>query len=98
MDEAHPFSILMVLRSVDVNKDSFIPQKRDEQILSSQVPHLSTIGALMYIANTKRSDIAFVVNLLGRYSSASTKRHWMGSNTYCDILKGQLIWDLFEKL
>jgi hypothetical protein len=32
----------------------------------------------MYFANNSRSDIAFAVNLLMRYSAAPTKRHWAG--------------------
>ena len=32
----------------------------------------------MYLANTTRPDIAFDVNLLSRYSSAPTRRHWNG--------------------
>ena len=78
MDEAHPLSTPMVVRSLDVNKDPFRPQEKDEEILGSEVPYLSAIGALMYLANTTRPDIAFVVNLLARYSSAPTRRHWNG--------------------
>ena len=32
----------------------------------------------MYLANGTRSDIAFAVNLVARFSSAPTKRHWSG--------------------
>ena len=75
MDEAHPLSTPMVVRSLDVNKDPFRPQEKDEEILGSEVLYLSEIGALMYLANTTRPDIAFAVNLLARYSSAPTRRH-----------------------
>ena len=75
MDEAHPLNTPMVVRSLDVNKDPFRPQEKDEEILGSEVPYLSAIGALMYLANTTRPDITFVVNLLARYSSAPTRRH-----------------------
>jgi hypothetical protein len=30
----------------------------------------------MYLANSTRPDIAFVVNMLARYSAEPTKRHW----------------------
>ena len=63
MDEVHPLSTPMVVRSLDVNKDPFRPQEKDEEILGSEVPYLSAIGALIYLANTTRHDIAFVVNL-----------------------------------
>ena len=42
------------------------------------MPYLSAIGVLMYLANCTRPDIAFSVNLLTRYSSAPTRRHWNG--------------------
>ena len=32
----------------------------------------------MYLANCTRPDISFTVNLLARFSSAPTKRHWKG--------------------
>ena len=48
-----------------------------------EVSYLSAIGALMYIVNNTRSDIAFLVNLLARYSFSPTKRHW---NRIKDIL------------
>ena len=37
MDETHPLSTLMVVRSLDVNKDSFRPQKKDGEILGSEL-------------------------------------------------------------
>jgi hypothetical protein len=46
--------------------------------LSSEYSYLSDIGTLMYLANNTRSDIAFAVNLLARYSVAATMRHWNG--------------------
>jgi hypothetical protein len=49
----------MVVRSLDMNKDQFIPKDEDEELLGPEVPYLSAIGALMYIANCKRPDIAF---------------------------------------
>ena len=75
MDKAHPLSTLMVVRSLDDKKDSFQPQEDNEKTLGPEVSYLSAIGALMYIANYIRLDIAFAVNLLARYSSAQTRRH-----------------------
>ena len=45
-------------------------------LLGSEVPYLSAIGAPMYLANYTRPDIAFLVNLLVRYSLDPTKMHW----------------------
>ena len=66
----------MVVRSLEVDKDPFHPKKENEKLLGPEVPYLSAIGALMYLANCTRPDIAFSVNLLPRYSSAPTLRHW----------------------
>ena len=75
MDKAHPLSTLMVVRSLDDKKDSFQPQEDNEKTLGPEVSYLSAIGALMYLANYIRPDIAFAVNLLARYSFAQTRRH-----------------------
>jgi hypothetical protein len=39
----------MVVRSLDVEKDQFRPKDNGEEILGSEVPYLSAIGALMYL-------------------------------------------------
>jgi len=75
MDNTHPLSTPMVVRSLNVKKNSFLLLKEDEEILGAEIPYLSTIGALMYLANCKRLYIAFVVILLVRYSSTPTKFH-----------------------
>ena len=72
MNEAHPLTSLMVVRALDVNKDSFRPCEKGEELLGPKVPYLSAIGALMYLSTCTRPDIAFPVNLLARYSSAPT--------------------------
>ena len=42
----------------------------------------------MYLANYTRPNIAFSVNLLARYSSALTKRHWNGIKHILRYLRG----------
>ena len=76
MDKSHPINSFMVVRSLEVNKDPFRPKEENEKLLGPEVPYLNAIGALMYLANCTRPDIAFSVNLLARYSSTPTKRHW----------------------
>ena len=76
MDKAHPLTSPMVVRSLDVKKDPFHPCQKVEELLSLGVPYLSAIGTLMYLANCIRPDIAFPVNLLARYNSTPTQRHW----------------------
>ena len=95
MDEAYPLSTPMVVRSLDVNKDLFRPQEKNEELLGLKIPYLSAIGALMYLANTTRPDIFFSVNLLARYSSAPTRRHWNGIKHILRYLKGTTDMGLF---
>ena len=62
--------------------------KKDEELLGPEVPYLSVIGALMYLANCSRPNIAFYVNLLARYNSAPTRRHWNGIKHLLCYLRG----------
>ena len=95
MDKAHPLSSPMVVRSLDVKNDPFRPCEKGEELLGPKVPYLSVIGALMYLANCTRPDIAFSVNLLARYSSAPTRRHWKGIQHILRYLSGTTDMGLF---
>ena len=53
----------MVVQSLDVKKNPFRPKEDGEAMLGPEVPYLSAIGALMYLANCTRPDIRFSVNL-----------------------------------
>ncbi|KAJ9561780.1 hypothetical protein OSB04_006940 [Centaurea solstitialis] len=76
MDKVHPASIPMSGRSLDIKKDPFRPKDDDEEVLGAEIPYLCAIGALLYLAQCTRPDIAFSVNLLARFCSAPTQRHW----------------------
>ena len=89
--KAHPVTTPMVVRSLDKDKDPFRPKGENEELLGPEVPYLSAIGALMYLANCTRPDIAFAVNLLARYSAAPTRRHWVGVQTILRYLRALLI-------
>ena len=95
MDKAHPLSSPMVVKSLDVKNDSFRPCEKGEELLGPEVPYLSAIGALMYLANCTRPDIVFSVNLLARYSSAPTRRHWKGIQHILRYLSGTTDMGLF---
>ena len=95
MDKAHPLSSPMVVRSLDVKNDPFRPCEKGEELLGPEVPYLSAIGALMYLANCTRPDIAFSVNLSARYSSAPTRRHWKGIQHILRYLSGTTDMGLF---
>ena len=88
MIKAHPIRTPMVVRSIEKDKDPFRPRGVDEEPLGPEVPYLSAIGALMYLANNTRPDIAFAVNLLARHSADPTRRHWVGVKTILRYLKG----------
>ena len=76
MNKSHPLSSPIVVKLLEVTKDLFRPKEENEELLGLEVPYLSAIGALMYPTNYTQPDIAFSVNLLVRYNSAPTKRHW----------------------
>ena len=90
MDKAHSLSTPMVVRSLDPAKDPFRPKEDDDEELGPEVPYLSAIGALMYLANCTRPDIAFSVNLLARFSASPTKRHWNGIKHIFRYLQGTI--------
>ncbi|KAK9119072.1 hypothetical protein Scep_017165 [Stephania cephalantha] len=94
MDKAHPLSSPMVVRSLEVDKDPFRPHE-SEELLGPDVPYLSAIGALMYLTNCTRPDIAFAVNLLARYISSPTRRHWNGVKHVFRYLRGTSDMGLF---
>uniref|UniRef100_A0A2N9GLH0 Reverse transcriptase Ty1/copia-type domain-containing protein n=1 Tax=Fagus sylvatica TaxID=28930 RepID=A0A2N9GLH0_FAGSY len=95
LNKAHPLSTPMVVRSLDVKKNPFRPQEVGEETLGPEVPYLSAIGALMYLANCTRPDIAFSINLLARYSSIPTLRHWNGVKHLLRYLRGTTDMGLF---
>jgi len=88
LDKCHPLSTPMVVRSLNVLKDPFRPKDENEEVLGPEVPYLNAIGALLYLANCTRPDIAFSVNLLARYSCEPTPRHWNGIKHIFRYLKG----------
>ena len=49
---------------------------------------MSVIGALLYLSNYIKPDIAFAINLLERFSASPTRRHWNGINHIFQYLQG----------
>ena len=95
VDKMHPVSTPMIGRSLDIKKDPFRPRDDEEDPLGAEVPYLSAIGALLYLAQCTRPDIAFSVNLLARYSSEPTQRHWAGIKNIFRYLRGTVDLGLF---
>ncbi|KAM1061303.1 hypothetical protein FF1_025820 [Malus domestica] len=85
----------MVVRTLDAKRDPFHPKEDEEEILETEVPYLSAIGALLYLAQCTRPDISFVVNLLARYSNAPTRRHCNGVKDIFRYVKGTTDLGLF---
>ena len=85
----------MIVRSLDVKKDHFHPKEENEAILGPEIPYISAIGALLYLAQCTRPDIAFSVKLLARFSSAPTRRHWNGVKHILRYLRGTIDLGLF---
>ena len=80
---------------LDIKKDPFRPKEDNEELFRPGVPYLSAIGALMYLTNCTRPDIAFAVNLLARHSSTPAKRHWNGVKHLLRYLKGTIDFGLY---
>ena len=95
MDKAHPLGTPMVTRSLDIKKDPFRSKKEDEEVIGAEILYLNAIRALLYLAQCTRPDIAFSVNLLARFSSAPTQRHWTGVKHIFRYLKGSIDLGLF---
>jgi hypothetical protein len=51
MQNAHPVSTPIDLRSLDPAKDMYKRRMEDEPVLGPEKPNLLAIGALMYLAN-----------------------------------------------
>jgi hypothetical protein len=95
MDKAYPQRTPMIIRALENDKDPFRPKQEGEEVLGAEYPHLSAIGALMYLANNTRSDIAFKVNCLARHSVAPTMHHWNGIKNILRYLNGTIDLGLF---
>jgi hypothetical protein len=59
----------MIIRTLKKDKDPFRPKQEKEEVLGAEYPYLNAIGALMYLANNTRPDIAFAANYLARRST-----------------------------
>jgi hypothetical protein len=84
MDRAYLSKTPMVVIILEKDTNPFRPCQEGEEVLGSEYLYQSVIGALMYLANNTRLDIAFAVNLLARYSVTPTMCHW---NRVKDVLR-----------
>jgi hypothetical protein len=87
MDKVYPSKTPKLVRALEKDTDPFRLCQEGEEVLDSEYSYLSAIGALMYLANNTRPDIAFVVNLLAKYNAPPIVRHWNGVKDVLDISK-----------
>ena len=85
----------MVVYSLEVKNDPFHPCEKGKELLGPKIPYLSVISELMYLANCTSPNISFSFNLLSRYSSAPTQRHWNGIKHILHYLQGTTCMSLF---
>jgi hypothetical protein len=57
MDKAYPSKTLIVVRALEKNSDPFRSCQEGEEVLGSEYPYLSAIGALRYLSNNTSPDI-----------------------------------------
>jgi hypothetical protein len=75
MDKVYPTKTPLVVRALKKDIDPFQSRQEREVVLGSEYSYHSVIGALMYLTNNTKLDIAFTVNLLTSYNAALTKHY-----------------------
>ena len=91
MDKAHPLSLPMVVRSLDLKNDPFCSCEKDEELLCFEVPYLSEIGALMYLLIVFAQILIFLSIYYLGIVPLKPKDIGMISNIYYATSKEQLI-------
>jgi transposase InsO family protein len=69
---------------------SMAPQNDAETAEMHNVPYLSAVGSLMYLAVTTRPDISYSVGVLARFNSNPGPLHWKAVKHLLRYLKGTI--------
>jgi reverse transcriptase-like protein len=69
---------------------SMSPQNDVEALEIQQVPYISVIGSLMFLAITIRPDIAYAAGVLARFNSNLRPSHWLAAKHVLCYLKGTM--------
>jgi len=67
---------------------SMCPQTEAEKQEMRSIPYRSLVGCLIYLSNTTRPDICYIVNRLARFLSNPGKQHWQAAKKVLRYLKG----------
>jgi hypothetical protein len=69
---------------------SMAPSTQEEQDLMSQIPYLSAVGSLQYLAMMTRPDIAHSVAYLARFNANPGLEHWKALKHLFRYVKGTI--------
>jgi hypothetical protein len=84
MDDCKPVKTPMT-PGLDLSDVVVTPEEQEEM---KNVPYLSAVGSLQYLATMTRPDIAFAVSYLGRFNHNPGPRHWAAVKHLFRYLKG----------
>ena len=72
------------------------PMNNDDEIFNKK-DYASIIGSLCYVTNYTRSDIAYVVGVISKFTSKPSRDHWLAIERVKRYLIGTKSFDLFYK-
>ena len=70
------------------------PKTPQEVELMRDIPYLSVLGSVLYLATMTRPDISYAVSFLGRFSANPGPPHWFGLKHLLRYLKGTMDYKL----
>ena len=73
------------------------PTSKEEILEMQEKPYRELIGALIYLSNTTRPDIAFAVSTLSRFCSNPGKAHWIAAKRVLKYLKNTMDFKLIYR-
>jgi len=71
------------------------PQSPEEQRAMQDIPYLSAVGTLQYLATSTRPDISYAVGILARFNKNPGIEHWKAVKHLFRYLKVPLITSSF---
>jgi hypothetical protein len=95
MDKAYPLRTPVIVHALEKDADPFRTRQEREEVSRAEYPYLIIIGALIYLVNNTRPDIAFAVNCLARHSATPTMCQWNDIKNSLRYLNGTIDLGLF---